>query len=235
MADALPKLESDRGARRTQLPEEVASYVRELIISGAVRPGMFLRLEPIADALNVSNTPVREGLLALRSEGFVQLVPRRGFMVAPFTPQDVRDIFWAQAHLAGELCARAAQQITPDQLTELEQNLDDYEEAFTAGDRDRMIRLGHVFHRGINLASGSQRLALVLGTVTKQLPNRFYASIDGDDSTHEEHPALLAALKQRDPSFARSLMERHISSRADHLIEALEKQGLWRPTESSAS
>jgi DNA-binding GntR family transcriptional regulator len=74
------------GPRRTQLPEEVASYVRELIISGAVSPGEYLRMEPIAEAVGVSNTPVREGLLALAGEGFVRLVPRRGFVVAQFSP-----------------------------------------------------------------------------------------------------------------------------------------------------
>jgi hypothetical protein len=33
-------------------------------------------MERIAEQVGVSNTPVREGLLALRSEGFVQLVPQ---------------------------------------------------------------------------------------------------------------------------------------------------------------
>src|ERR1700691_6772504 len=96
----------DRLSRRQQLPEEVAGYVRELIIAGAVKPGEFLRMERIAEQVGVSNTPVREGLLVLKSEGFVQLVPRRGFIVAPFTQQDVRDLFWAQAPLAKEIAAQ---------------------------------------------------------------------------------------------------------------------------------
>src|SRR3954464_12516971 len=120
MAMDLVSLNSRSGRRRQQLPEEVASYVRELIISGAVPPGEFLRMEPIAEAVGVSNTPVREGLLALRSEGFVQLVPRRGFVVAPFTRQDVRDLFWAQAQLGSELAARAAKKISPEQISSLE-------------------------------------------------------------------------------------------------------------------
>src|SRR5919199_4714709 len=133
----------DSGSRRQQLPEEVATYVRELIISGAVRPGEFLRMEPIAEAVGVSNTPVREGLLALRSEGFVQLVPRRGFVVAPFTAQDVRDLFWAQAQLAGELAARAAKKITPEQIADLEDLVQQWEKATDAGDQAALAQLGH--------------------------------------------------------------------------------------------
>src|SRR5271168_3455597 len=140
----------ERGSKRQQLPEEVASYVRELIISGTVRPGDFLRTEPIAEAVGVSNTPVREGLLALRSQGFVQLVPRRGFVVASFTPQDVRDLFWAQAQLAGELAARAAKKMTPELADKLEANLAAYEKALAADDEDGVARYGYAFHREIN-------------------------------------------------------------------------------------
>src|SRR5271165_4170608 len=155
----------DRVNRRQQLPEEVASYVRELIISGAVKPGEFLRMERIAEQVGVSNTPVREVLLALRSEGFVQLVPRRGFVVAPFTQQDVRDLFWAQAQLAGELAARAAKKITPERIARLEAILEQFEKAVAAGDEERIADLGHEFHREINLAADSHRLALLLGSV----------------------------------------------------------------------
>src|ERR1700733_5141246 len=169
----------EHGRRRQQLPEEVASYVREMIISGKVRPGDFLRTEPIAEAVGVSNTPVREGLLALRSQGFVQLVPRRGFLVASFTPQDVRDLFWAQAQLAGELAARAARKMTPELVDKLEANLAAYEKALADGDEDGVAGLGYSFHRGINLAAGSYRLALLLGSMARHLPNRFYATIEG--------------------------------------------------------
>src|SRR5437763_14072564 len=94
-----------RAMNRTQLPEQVATYVRELIITGQVRPGEFLRIERIAQAVGVSQTPVREGLLSLKSEGLVHLLPRRGFVVAPITPQDISDSYWAQAQIAGELAA----------------------------------------------------------------------------------------------------------------------------------
>lgn len=39
--------------RRRQPPEQVAGYVRELISSGAVRPGEFLRVERIAEEAGV--------------------------------------------------------------------------------------------------------------------------------------------------------------------------------------
>ncbi|MFC9835344.1 GntR family transcriptional regulator [Rhodococcus sp. NPDC127530] len=216
-------------SRRQQLPEEVATYVREMIISGEVREGDFLRIERIAEAVGVSTTPVREGLLALRSEGFVEMVPRRGFVVAAFTKQDVHDLFWAQAQLAGELAARAARIITSHQITELETILHDHETAIAEGDEDRIASLGHAFHRKINLSADSPRLARLLGSLVTNLPNRFYASIEGHlTTTQDEHPLLLDALRKHAPKKARTLMESHIMDGADHLIEDLDQRGLWK-------
>jgi DNA-binding GntR family transcriptional regulator len=157
-----------------QLSQVVATYVRELIISGRVRKGNFLRIESIATAMNISSTPVREGLLLLQLEGFVKLSPRRGFMVVGFSRQDVRDIFWAQAMLAGELAARAAEVITEGDCAQIRELMRVHKEAVAAGDEPRYTRLGHQFHRAINLAAKSPRLAIMLGTMTKQLPNSFY-------------------------------------------------------------
>jgi DNA-binding GntR family transcriptional regulator len=211
-----------------RLPEEVASYVRELIISGSVRPGEFLRIDRIAEQVGVSITPVREGLGILRGQGFVRLLPRRGFMVTPFTPQDIRDLFWAQAVLAGELAARAATRITPDEVSELERISGLYETANAANDIAGVIELSHAYHRGINLAAHSMRLAMLLGSVVKTLPPRFYASIDGwIEETRHEHPEIIEALRRGDAEKARELMKFHISFGADRLIETLSARGMW--------
>lgn len=218
----------NRAPKRQQLPEEVASYVRELIVSGTVKQGEFLRMEGIAEAVGVSNTPVREGLILLSSEGFVKQVPRRGFVVATFLPQDIRDLFWAQAVVAGELAARAAQKMTPERLARLDAMNETYAELSIQGDGDALIDLGHLFHREINLAAESPRLALIQGTVVKQLPNRFYAAIEGQVlDSREEHPLIVEALRSRNSERARELMVHHIGGAADRLIDMLRQRGLW--------
>jgi DNA-binding GntR family transcriptional regulator len=226
-ADPTP-VRLDTGATRQQLPEEVAAYVRELIMSGAVREGEFLRMERIAEAMGVSNTPVREGLLALSNQGFVRQIPRRGFVVAPFTRQDIRDLFWAQALLAGELTARAAKKMTEAQLARLEQIAKAHDIASTKDDNQTISELGHAFHREINLAGDSNRLAMLLGSVVRLLPLDFYGKISGwVDAAHDEHTQIVEALRKRHSAKARKLMEQHISLGADRMIETLESRNFW--------
>jgi len=130
--------------------------------------------------------------------------------------------------LAGELAARAAKNITPQQIAELEGILQQHQDAITKGDTDRIASLGHAFHRKINLTADSPRLARLLGSVVANLPNRFYATIEGHiTTTQEEHPVLLEALRKRAGKRAKALMESHILDGAEHLIEELEQRGLW--------
>jgi DNA-binding GntR family transcriptional regulator len=221
-----------RATGRTQLPEEVAGYLREQIMAGNLPPGQFIRLEPIAEAVGVSITPVREALVALSREGFVTAMPRRGFVVAHFTRQDVRDLFWTQSRLAGELAARAARQITREELGYLEEVMNQYNGAMTRGDTDEIGRLGHQFHRAINVAARSDRLARLLASVVKHLPNHYYASLEARISTApREHQEILEALSRRQVKRVRALTEAHIEERADFVIESLEKRGLWQDSD----
>ena len=107
-------------------------------------------------------------------------------------------------------------------------HLEEFSKAVAAGDRERIADLGYSFHRQINLAADSHRLALLLGSVVNHLPNRFYASIEEQVSaTGDEHPLLVAAMRRHDVRKARSLMEHHIMASADHLVDILEERGLW--------
>lgn len=211
-----------------QLSEKVAMQLREQIVSGAIKNGEFLRIEMIAKSLGVSPTPVREGLLLLQSEALVRLIPRRGFRVNGFSKQDLLDLFWAQATIGGELANRAATRMSIEDIEKLTLQEPEYERAIKDGDEAETGKLGHDFHRTINKAAGSPRLAAILGSLTRQLPNRFYASIEGELSIASQyHPVILGAIRLRDPQAASSLMFRHIVEGGNHLVKVLEERGYW--------
>ena len=219
-----------RIAHRPQLADEVADGLREQIMSGRYRFGEFLRLEHIADELGISVTPVREALVTLRGQGFLELQPRRGYVVAPLTQQDIKDAYRVQADVAGELTARATREVTDaqiEEMSELQRRLDALE-----GDPDQAEVLNHRFHRMINTASDSRKLVWFLEAAVRYAPLRFYAEIYGwTKATVEDHHPILEALRSRDADAARDSMHKHITHAGELLVVHLDKKGLWNPRE----
>src|SRR6266567_7515964 len=85
MADAMPEIETTLQLRRESTAEQVASALRELILSARFMPGTHLREGPLADQLGVSRNTVREAMQILVSEGLVTREIHRGAYVARLT------------------------------------------------------------------------------------------------------------------------------------------------------
>ncbi|REE98088.1 GntR family transcriptional regulator [Thermomonospora umbrina] len=219
---------SPRIGTRPQLSDEVAARLREMIMDGRVRPGEYLRLERLAAEFGISVTPVREALQSLRSQGFVQLEPRRGFVVAPLSRQDVKDLFWVQAGLAAELAARAARTMTTGALKELTAIQHAMGRAVVDGRAPLVEEHNHGFHRSINLAARSAKLAWSLSSVARYVPRGLYGRLpEWPRTALDDHEHVLAALRDADPTKAGAAMRVHVVRAGELLIAHLERQGLW--------
>lgn len=211
-----------RRIERRPLSEEVAAHVRSLIMSGTLAAGQFVRLDRIAEELDVSSTPVREGLQALRGEGFLTFEPRRGFMVAPLTPDDAEDLFLVQADIAGELAARAAATATPEWIAELRAVQEALGAAIASGRPDDVVEYNRQFHRLINLRARAPKLAWMLSVAVRYVPEPFFLMIEGwSEASLHDHDKVLDALDAGDADKAREAMREHILHAgrllADHL------------------
>lgn len=196
---------------RPQLSDEASGYVRGLIMSGELPPGAAVRAETIGAALGISATPAREALQALRVEGFLELLPRRGFQVAALTGQDIRDLFTVQALIAGELAARAATAAAPEDVAELEALHHELIAASARGDLESLEERNHAFHREINVIAGAPKIIWALGLMTRYVPRRFYSSITGwPEATVDDHAQLLAGIRAHDAQATRVAMQRHV-------------------------
>jgi DNA-binding GntR family transcriptional regulator len=209
------------------LPDEVAARLRERIMTATLRPGDHLPLDVLAEELRISVTPVREALLALRGEGFVELEPRRGFMVASLSRQDIEDIHQVWAMLAGELAARAARKITDDELGELDE-LQNTLVRLDRRDTEGVDELDFRFHRAIHRIAESDRITWFLGIAGQYAPRRLAATVTGwRDASVEDHPKILLALSDHNETAARQAMHAHISRTGRLLVRHLERSAFW--------
>ncbi|TVS88740.1 GntR family transcriptional regulator [Mycobacterium helveticum] len=214
-------------AARPQLCDDVARLVRGRIFDGTYRAGCYIRLDQLAAELGISVTPVREALFALRAEGLIAQQPRRGFVVLPVTGRDVTDVANVQAHVGGELAARAATDITADQLRELRHIQAQLEDAYARDDHEGAVRLNHEFHRAINVAADSPKLAQLMSLVTRYAPESVFPTIGGwPEQSMKDHRRILSALESHDCDSARAAMSEHLAVGAVPLIDHLVARGV---------
>ena len=81
--------------------------LRDMILSGRLRPGERISELQAVEITGVSRTPVRLALVRLEDEGLLQAIPSGGFMVKAFTERDILDSIELRGTLEG-LAARFA-------------------------------------------------------------------------------------------------------------------------------
>lgn len=214
--------------RRPQLSEDVANHVRNLIMSGAVRPGEFVRLDETAADLGVSVTPVREALVALRGEGMVELVPHRGYVVCALSRQDIEDIFWLQGEIAVKLALRAAEHIAAEHLAELVHLNAALREALMRSDAAAIEQCEFEFHRLINRVAGGAKLGWFLFGALRYTQARLYATDPGwGELAVASHDKLIEAFEVHDLAQIDMQMRVQFSDGAERLLAHLDRMGIW--------
>lgn len=212
------------GEEGYSLSGRVFHTVRENILSGKYKCNEELKEKTIADELGVSRTPVREALRQLELEGLVTIIPNRGAFVEGISEEDIKDIYEIRARLEG-LCAKwAADKITIEQISELEENI--FLVDYHAGKENytQVLELDNKFHDILYAASGSKMLKHELSAfhhyvervrkITLSMPERVVKSND-------EHKQIVEALKQHDKAEAERLATRHMLN----TIENMDKYG----------
>lgn len=222
-------IERDRPllSRRT-LARDVAEVLRDMILRGNLTPDRHMTQDELARMLGVSTMPVREALLRLAAEGFVEVSPNRAFNVAPISRADVHDIYWMHATLAGELTRRACRHTTPElraQLGELER---DYAAAVKAQDADAAERTNWQLHRTINVAAQAPKLLLILRATLRFIPRGFYGLLpDWGPLGQRGHGEILRAFEAGDADAAGAAAERHVREAGELLATFFTSRGYW--------
>ena len=197
------------------LSSRVFHTIREDILNGKYQANEELKEKSIGEEMGVSRTPVREALRQLELEGLVHIIPNKGAFVENVTLKDIKDIYEIRSLLEG-LCARwAANNITKEQLEELEETVFLSDFHFSKENWDQMVELDNRFHEIVYEACGSKELTRVLRDyhhylqrirkITLEQKTRARASMD-------EHCKIAEALKARDAAEAERCASIHIRS-----------------------
>lgn len=195
------------------LGTRVFHIIRENILSGEYQKGEELKEKTIGEEIGVSRTPVREALRQLELEGLVTIIPNKGAYVVGISQKDVRDIYEIRSRLEG-LCARwAAEEISKEQLDELEENIYLSDFHLSKGNYEQLLELDNRFHEILYQASGSKELRHVLSDFHHYVQRVRKITLAGTErAPHsiEEHRRIVEALKLHDADMAEREANEHL-------------------------
>lgn len=204
----------------------VFNRIREDILSGKYEEHEELKEVAIGEELGVSRTPVREAFRQLELEGLIQIVPNKGAYVTGITAKDVKDIYMIRSSLEG-MCARlATENITQEQLEELEENV--YLASFhaTKGHMEQMAELDNRFHHILYEACDSKMLQKLLQDFHQyvmRVRRKTLSTKERGMASNEEHKLIMEAIKEKNAQEAERLATLHMNNAYENMV----KNGLY--------
>ena len=236
----------DDGGHR-QLKDTVYLQLRDDIVNGTLPPGAVLREAELATRFGVSKTPLRDALVRLQKDGFVEIPPYRSAVVVGYSRTDLREIYELRELLEGACARQAAFHISADALAELARIVRASADCVTGPEMGRVMGPGMGPGMGTAVAAGREdelaglldqfdlvmyaqsrnsRIDEMVGNIRGHIQRigRLTTGIPGRlAKSVPEHEAIYEAIVQRDGAAAEALMRRHILSvMADQLTSIAE-------------
>jgi DNA-binding GntR family transcriptional regulator len=194
--------------------DRVRRQIADQIISGVLRPGQELDEKKLAEAFNVSRTPVREALRQLAAASLVDWRPHQSAIVAKITPSKMVEMFEVMAELEG-FCGRlAARRMTASEHANLISIHRKFRPYVQARDREGYHALNKTFHDVIYAGSHNQYLRSQASALYDRLaPYRAYQlkRPDALRLASQEHQAIIDAIVAGDGHTASNLLRDHVS------------------------
>ena len=201
-------------------------------MSGELEPGTQVNELALCQELGVSRTPLREALLRLDFEGFVEAQPGKGFIVTPLRPDTAYELHSMVGLLEG-LAVRSLADLSKEDLSaladELERSNQDMVEAAQregGPDEERLIELGDAWHSILVAAWDNAQFHEVLALLKARLYRYTYIFLSKPtqvSNTLEQHQEIIDAIRSRDIERAARLMSEHWMSGAEARFDFLQQ------------
>jgi DNA-binding GntR family transcriptional regulator len=189
----------------------VAALLRELVITGELAAGEQLRQRDLAQRFGVSQTPVREAMRRLESEGLLICDTHRGFTVVPPDDGRIEENFQIRAALESLGASLAARKIDAQGVARLH-DLNDKMRAL-ADDDPAYAELNREFHFTVYEYAHSPLLLSLMRLLWASLHPGPRVSRTHAESARQ-HDEILSALTEGDAAAASARTYQHIMGAA---------------------
>lgn len=196
---------------------EAYNYIKNCILSGELQPDTLYSETKMAAKIGISRTPMREALQCLNQDGYITIVPSKGFKLRQLNEKDMNETIQVRCAIEGYCTYCIALEINTPKGQKLLQELDNMLQIMqqnVQSDMEAFIEADHTFHLLlINYMENPefdqifQRLMYLI-----HLTSKTSLSVQGRaQTTLLEHQKYYAALKAGDAATAYNLMIEHLT------------------------
>jgi DNA-binding GntR family transcriptional regulator len=211
---------------RKSLGQHVFENLKQAIIRGEVAPGDRLVESRLADALDISRTPVREAIHKLEREGLLRKLPKGGFTVMNLSREDIEETFGIRCVLESYAARLAAQNYSEEELLPLEDKIEEFQRFLDKGQLDELPRINTEFHTLFYALSRSPKLIKMINDLRDQI-YRFRKILLKMDKwaevSNQDHRKILDAIRERDVNRVEKVVKQHIARGQRIVLNALEE------------
>lgn len=174
--------------------DRALEYVKSRILTGEFAGGDLISEGEVAAALAMSRTPVREAFLRLEAEGLLRLYPKRGALIVPVSPDEVREVMEARLvfeTFAMERVARADTASRTDTYDRMATELERQHRAGATSDLAEFLESDRVFH------------AITIEDTHNSILAGFYSSL------RDRQMRMIGGSTIRDPERVATILDEH--------------------------
>ena len=217
----MPALPSSRESPRRSLNDKAYEHLRQAILGGDLPVGTIIAETKVAEDLGISKTPVRQALQLLRTEGLLEVGPRRQLVVRGFSAAHRNEVLRVREALEEIAVETACRVISVDDIDMLRLLLLRQGRAADAYDENAFLVLDEEFHV---LIAKSANLPIVARLLEQM---RGFARIMRLGKTQPpehlqdilvEHTRIVDAIEKRDVVAAQAALHEHLHH-WDYLLE----------------
>ena len=150
---------------RGPLAGKAYELIKEAIVQGRFAPGTWLLEEHLTRAMGISRTPIREAFNRLKSEGLIDVIPRKGARIVELTATEIDDLFEARQVIETTFFVRSAERISREQVEKFRETLskqetglrqcEDDTDAWNAS-RQQYLQTDRALHDALIAAAGNK-------------------------------------------------------------------------------
>ena len=183
------------------LREQIYAHLRDEIKSGALNPGASINMDNLSKELSISKTPLREALIKLECQGFVEMLPRKGVQVKQLTYGELKEYYEIIGFLESAVVDSVFDQlISPSVIEKMKQSNAQQKIFLNNQEFDRYYQLNLEFHDIFLTLLNNKMLQEIVVPLKKRLYDFPWHRLweDWEKVNLDEHDKLIANIEKGD-------------------------------------